>query len=84
MNHWNYRVMRRTYTNDFGAETIDEIYEVHYDDNDNVTGWTEGPGGPSYYVGVGAEDTSIRDDIQRMMEACDKTTLDYETGKEID
>ena len=84
MSHWNYRVMRRTYLSDFGGETLDEIYEVHYDDNGNVTGWTERPGGPCYYVDADDGEGSIRDDIQRMMEACDKPILDYETGKEIE
>jgi len=39
MSHWNYRVTEQQ----VGDETEYAIREVHYDDDDNVKGWTEEP-----------------------------------------
>ena len=39
MGYWNYRVMSR------GGELA--IHEVHYDDADNVVGWSESPSFPA-------------------------------------
>jgi len=75
--------MRRTYTNAFGSEVIDEIYEVYYDDHGNVNGWTENPASPSYYVDEDDGQSSILDDIKRFERATTMPTLDYATGKEI-
>jgi hypothetical protein len=74
--------MRRAYESGGEIEIIDEIYEVYYDDNGQVNGWTQDPVGPSFYVDVD-EGTGIADDVKRFMRACDKPTLDYTTGKEI-
>jgi len=75
--------MRRQYLSGDETEIVDEVYEVYYDHAGRITGWTADPVGPSYYVGVD-EGTGIVDDIHRFLRACDKPTLDYETGKEID
>ena len=83
MSYWNHRVMRRTYVSPIETNVIDEIYEVYYYDDGTINGWTNDPVGPMFYVDEDDGQSSIRDDIQRMMEACDKPTLDYETGKEI-
>lgn len=80
---WNHRVMRRTYVGDFETIVVDEIYEVYYDDDGNVDGWTTDPVGPSFYVNEDDGQGSIRDDIARFMRATELPILDYETGKEI-
>lgn len=81
MGYWNHRVMRREYVNGDEINVVDEIYEVYYDDNGDVNGWTDGPVGPSFYVNI--DDGDIRDSVNRFMRACDHPTLDYETGKPI-
>jgi hypothetical protein len=75
--------MRRVYVSGGESELVDEIYEVYYDDDGNVVNWTENPVGPSFYVGVDEGD-GIVDSVKRFLRACDKPTLDYETGKEIE
>jgi len=74
--------MRRTYGEGEHQEVVDEIYEVYYNDDNTVSGWTQDPVGPAFYVDVD-EGNSIRDDVERFLRACDKPILDYETGKEI-
>ena len=67
---WNYRVVK----NSPGMYTINDVY---YDDNKDI-------------VNVGRESPVIGDDIdelkwvlQKMLEACDKPVIDYNTGEEI-
>lgn len=80
MGTWNHRVMRRI----VDGETYLSVYEVYYDDKGNVTGWTDEPASPMHCPDVDSEGYDLRADIQRFMDACDKPTLDWETGKEID
>jgi hypothetical protein len=82
MAYWNHRVMRRKYESGDEIEIVDEIYEVYYEDDGTVNGWTENPVGPSHYVGV--DDGTIKDSVMRFLRACERPTLDYETGKEIE
>lgn len=80
MTHWNHRIMKRT----VDGETFFAVYEVYYDDAGNVTGWTEDPASPVYDPAVDEEGTTMRTEIERFLRACDKPTLDWGTGKEID
>ena len=79
MSHWNHRVMRRVYQD---GDVVDEVYEVYYNDDGSIEGWTQDPVTPSYYVGV--DDGSIVDSIDRFMAAAARPTLDFVTGQEID
>ena len=74
--------MRREYESGGETEIVDEIYEVYYDDNGRVNGWTQDPVGPSHYVGV--DEGTIKTSIERFMRATTFPTLDHATGKEID
>lgn len=78
MTYWNHRVMRQYH----GEDSFDAIYEVYYDENDNVDGWTEEPVGPRHYVEI--DEGSLLDQIERMIKATEKPILDYNTGKEIE
>lgn len=88
MSYWNHRVMRRTVKTvvngqDFGDETFDAVYEVYYNDDGSIEGWTQDPTSPLADV-PGDNGSSIEDDIARFLVACKRPTLDWETGKEID
>lgn len=76
MSHWNHRVMRRTQPD----EIWDAIYEVYYDENGNVIGWTESPASPFACIDL---DESIADAVAMYVKALVHPTLDWETGKEI-
>jgi hypothetical protein len=70
MGHWNYRVMKREISEgqfEFG------IYEVHYDNEGKVEGWTENPLTPTH--------ESIKEleaELKRMITAFEKETLIYD------
>lgn len=83
---WNHRVMRRTYPSPSGDEIIDEIYEVYYKPDGTVDMWTDDPVSPSCYVNMEQDENwnTIRKAVEIFAKACDKPTLDYETGKELD
>lgn len=77
MGYWNYRVMRHH----DGIEPFDAIYEVYYDDEDNVTGWTQDPATAMASVEL---DEKLDNVLDMMRGALEKPTLDFFTGKEID
>lgn len=70
MRHWNYRIMKRKNSEgqfEFG------IYEVHYDSNGKVEGWTENPLTPTH---ESKED--LKSELKNMMTAFEKETLIYD------
>lgn len=73
---WNYRVMRRSE----GGETFDGIYEVYYDNDNNVTGWTTDPVAP---ICSQDDEYTFKEILEQYITACDKPILDWESGKEI-
>lgn len=66
---WNYRIMKRKNSEgdyDFG------IYEVYYDDNGKVKGWTEDSMTP-----VCSSSDDLKYEMKVMMRAFEKDTLEY-------
>ncbi len=70
MMTWNYRIMKRK---DEIGEYEFGIYEVYYDENGNVSCWTEKSLIPTNTT---AED--LFQDMTIMMEAFKKSTLNYD------
>lgn len=70
---WNYRVMRREFTNSAGeVEEEFGIYEVYYDENGNPNGWAKEP------RGITAESPEgLRWIHEKIAEALGKPVLDY-------
>lgn len=82
MGHWNYRVMRKHYVHDSSVvEQLDEIHEVYYDDDGNITGWTDDAVSPLHTVG---DEGSILDVIKMMERATTMPTLAFASGRELD
>lgn len=84
---WNYRVVREVHKHpellrrnnpDIGESDIFyTIHDVYYDDNHDI-------------VSIGRESPIDGEDIeelkwilQKMLEACDKPVIDYNTGEEV-
>ena len=67
MSHWNYRVMHDPKTGFF------QIHETHYDDDEDQTphSWTDSIDPFGYSV------TELRDELQRMLTACEKEVLPF-------
>ncbi|BDD05593.1 hypothetical protein [Aureibacter tunicatorum] len=67
---WNYRVLKRRNSDgdfEFG------IYEVYYDENGNVKGWTKDSLTPTC-----SDEENLKYELQeRMMKAFEKETLTY-------
>ena len=72
MTKWNYRVMR--HSDAFGREHF-IIHETYYDDNGNVTGWTEEPSEVLSETRDG-----IRDELERMLRALDYPVTEVSHG----
>ena len=71
MSYWNHRVMRRVFTLPNGEiEYQLGIYEIYYDDNGNVNGWTQEP------VAVVGDDLEWT--LNKMQECLGKPILEYE------
>ena len=66
---WNYRVMRRKYKDE------DElaIYEVYYDDEDNIKMWSAEPQEPR-----GQTIRELKRALKDYVKAFDKPVLDYD------
>jgi len=70
MGHWNYRIMKRK--NDQGHFDFG-IYEVFYDDNGKVTGWTENSLTP-----LCDSEEDLKEELKIMVDAFTKEVLTYE------
>jgi hypothetical protein len=68
MSHWNYRVIRE-YHKESDSNTY-QIYEVYYDDENKIEGWTQSPVGPT-----GESLAELRNDIQYFIKAFQKPVL---------
>lgn len=75
MSHWNYRICKETYSP--GTEHEDTTFslrEVYYDENNNITGYTENP------VGLVADSVDgFSDIISKIQEAINKSVVDLDT-----
>ena len=69
MSHWNYRVMKKK--NVVGDYEFG-IYEVYYDDNGNVNGWTK-----DSMIPVLPSEDDLRCTLDMMKAALNKETLIY-------
>ena len=88
MSYWNHRVMRRTVRivlggQNHGTETFDAVYEVYYNDDGSIEGWTQEPSSPMADV-PGDDGNNLKQDIERFLLACEKPILDWDSGKEIE
>ncbi|MCF7826332.1 MAG: hypothetical protein K9N29_06750 [Candidatus Marinimicrobia bacterium] len=71
MLYWNTRVVRK-YDKTSDKSTF-EIHEVHYDDNHQITAWTESAVGP-----FGETLAELKEDIKHFIEAVQKPILELE------
>lgn len=76
---WNYRLTKETIHNKYLAEPeiIFGIREVFYDENGDISGFSEEPDVISDSV------DGMKDILTKMLMSCDKTLIDYNTGEEI-
>jgi len=71
---WNYRVVRRL----IGDIDIFQIHEVYYREDGSIRTFTWDP-----VEGFGKSLEELKQDLQWMLEACDKEVLDYEVLSEM-
>lgn len=75
---WNYRVVKKTTKIPLGETDITyEIHDVYYDENLDIVNI----GRVSFPMGDDIE--SLQWSLERMMEACKKPIIDYNTGEEV-
>ena len=84
---WNYRVIRtvnktpellRKNNPDVGEfDILYTIHDVYYDDNGDIVNI----GRKSPVIGEDIEE--LKWSLQKMLEACDKPVIDYNTGEEV-
>lgn len=71
---WNHRVIRRTFTHaDESYEDTYAIYEVHYDKNGKVEGYTSEPVSPQ-----GETIEELEEELKLFQAALTKPVLEYE------
>lgn len=77
MSYWNYRVVEKNITNKIDCSDMEyentcySIHEVYYDEDGNITMWSEEP-----IVGYGEGDyRDLKADLEYMLEACSKPIL---------
>jgi hypothetical protein len=75
---WNYRVVKKVTKIPLGeTDTTYEIHDVYYDESLDIVNI----GRLSFPRGDDVE--SLQWSLERMMEACSKPVIDYNTGEEI-
>jgi hypothetical protein len=75
---WNYRVVKKVTKIPLGETDITyEIHDVYYDENLDIVNI----GRVSFPMGDDVE--SLQWSLERMMEACKKPVIDYNTGEEL-
>lgn len=72
---WNYRVIKHTYK-DYPEDTILCIHEVYYDENANITAFSENPVYPR-----GETTEELSKDLENYKKALNKPVLDLEELK---
>ena len=73
MSHWNHRIIKKTYKTPDYTEDEYGVYEVFYDENDEIIGWTMEP---IRITGETKED--LRWVLDRINEAMKKEVLSFE------
>lgn len=76
---WNYRLTKETIHNRYLAEPeiLFGIREVFYDENGNISGFSEEPDVISDSI------DGMKDILTKMLKSCNKPVIDYNTGEEI-
>ena len=75
---WNYRVVKKVTKIPLGETDISyEIHDVYYDKNLDIVNI----GRLSFPMGDDVE--SLQWSLERMIEACKKPVIDYNTGEEV-
>ena len=76
---WKHRVFKRVHKNKYlhEPEILFEVREVFIDENGDVSAISETPDVIAHSI----ED--LKRTLNKMLESCDKPTIDYNTGEEI-
>ena len=76
---WNYRLTKETIRNKHLAEPeiLFGIREVFYDENGDISGFSEEPDIISDSI------DGMKDILTKMLKSCNKPVIDYNTGEEI-
>lgn len=76
---WNYRIFKRIHRNKYlhEPETLYEIRETYYDKDGNINGWAETPDV------IGDSVDELKGTLEKMLLACDKPVVEYNTGEEV-
>jgi hypothetical protein len=76
---WNYRVVKTVTKIPLGdTDIIYSIHRVYSDESGDIVNISEQP---AYPIADDAE--SLRWQLQKMMECCNKPIIDYHTGEEL-
>jgi hypothetical protein len=77
---WSYRVVKQVTKIPLGDIDISyAIHSIYIDENNDIVNISEKP---SYAIGDDIE--SLKWQLERMIEACKKPVIDYDTGEEQD
>ena len=76
---WNYRLTKETIHNKYLAEPeiLFGIREVFYDENGDISGFSEEPDVISDSI------DGMKDILTKMLKSCNKPVIDYNTGEEV-
>ena len=76
---WSYRVIKTVTKIPLGdTDTSYAIHTVYSDENGTIVNISENPAYP-----IGDDNESLKWQLERMMLACDKPIIDYNTGEEV-
>ncbi len=76
---WNYRVVKTVTKIPLGDMDISYgIHEVYYDENGDIVNISESLAHP-----LSDDLEGLKWSLERMMEACNKPVIDYNTGEEV-
>jgi len=76
---WNYRVVKTVTKIPLGDTDISYgIYEVYYDENGDIVNISESLAHP-----ISDDLEGLQWNLERMMEACKKPVIDYNTGENL-
>lgn len=76
---WNYRVVKTVTKIPLGDTDISYgIHEVYYDENGDIVNISESLAHP-----ISDDLEGLQWNLERMMEACKKPVIDYNTGEEV-
>jgi hypothetical protein len=76
---WNYRVVKAVTKIPLGDTDISYgIHEIYYDENGDIVNISESLAHP-----ISDDLEGLQWNLERMMEACKKPVIDYNTGEEL-